>query len=382
MHNSLMVAKVVLLAVLPLLFVSCSVLRQNEADEPFEGLNAAMSRKAAGSGIIRLLVVHGMGHHNKGYADPLMGVLSDDLHLVRQNQPEPEVPIKEKEADKFCYGVVRKIVYVDTTGTVKLKVYELTWTPTVQGIKDESFANDNKLAEYRLTVNRDLKKTLIDDSISDAVLYTGQYKEHMQYPVMRAIQLIEQDGLSAHDELAIITHSLGSRMVFDTLIKMHEGKPILGDPKVNDNSRVAESVILRTKYFFMLANQLPLLALAETEKPPGDQPAVIHRSLKEFLRLHRQIRESMTKKLGREPEEMAKLHIVAFSDPNDLLSYPINKDVMLEGNPDAPEIDISNVRISIARWGWFFLLADPLKAHTGYFTDSRTVHQIANGRKK
>ena len=167
-------------------------------------------------------------------------------------------------------------------------------------------------------------------SLSDAVLYTGKYKEHMQYPIMRAVEIVTGDGLGANDELAVITHSLGSRMTFDTLDNMVNGTPILGE--TNYDKTAAPELIRRTTSIFMCANQLPLLALADAEKPVAHPPRLVHLGLRRFLRKHADIRARHVK-LANEPAE-PPLRVVAFSDPNDLLSYPLNpKDFQDDAHP-------------------------------------------------
>jgi len=381
MHTLANLAKMAAIVVLPVL-ASCAYLTQNSADGHFDGLKSAILRKQNDKGVIRLLVVHGMGNHDSGYADPLMKILSADLGLVSQGASDSE----DIRKDDFLYGVVRKENYLDGVGTLKLKLYELTWSPAVIGLKEQAFQFDGTLAKKRLLLNRDLKAGLLNQDLADAVLYTGKYRGHMQYPVMRAIQIIEHDGLGPGDELGIITHSLGSRMTFDTLNDMIEGIPIQldGTPipsEVDDNKRIATSVILHTKYFFMMANQLPLLALSDAEKPVGEKPTVRHHSMKKFLQLRSLLKVESGKRLEPANNNEPTLHMIAFSDPNDLLTYPIDKANVVDGNSTALEVEITNVRISVARWGWFFLVANPLTAHTGYFTDARTIHQIANGSK-
>jgi len=69
----------------------------------------------------------------------------------------------------------------------------------------------------------------------------------------------------SQDEVAIITHSLGSYMTYDTLLKMSRGERIMGERDYS--AGLVEEVIGHTNYVFMLANQLPLLELSEVTNP-------------------------------------------------------------------------------------------------------------------
>jgi len=128
----------------------------------------------------------------------------------------------------------------------------------------------------------------------------------------------------------------------------------------------------------MLANQLPLLALADAEKPVGISPRVVHRSLRKFLSRRAQITQAHVERTG--GPAGPPLHVIAFSDPNDLLSYPLNAaDVVDDEGSGASATEICNVRISVARWAWFFVFANPARAHTGYFTNRAVLELIAHG---
>jgi hypothetical protein len=357
-----------------LMLGSCAILSQRSVTGQFDGLDQALARNAQTNGIIRLLLVHGIGLHTPGYADGLMQGLAPDLGLIANGST---VRTNEITKDGFTYGLIRTEEFIDQAKVTRLKLYELTWSPTVTGIKTNTFAYDESFSTNRLLVNRSLKTGLMDASLSDAVLYTGKYKDHMQYPIMRTVQAIAEDGLGEGDELVAITHSLGSRMTFDTLNLMNDSQAILHEK--NYNTAAVQSLIRRTTSIFMLANQLPLLGLADVETPEGKTP---YASLKGFI--NRRTNAKTHRPAAPEPANVT-LNIIAFSDPNDLLSYPLKpSDVLGIEEPGAPstqtnDVRISNVRINVARIGWFFVVANPSQAHTGYLTDSRVDHLIAHG---
>ena len=91
-------------------------------------------------------------------------------------------------------------------------------------------------------------------ALADPVLYVGQYRSHMQLPVMRVIYEVLKDYKS-QDEFVLITESLGSYITFDTLLSMSKGQPIRGERTWSVSS--VNDLIAHTNYIFMLANQLP-----------------------------------------------------------------------------------------------------------------------------
>ena len=73
------------------------------------------------------------------------------------------------------------------------------------------------------------------------------------------------------------------------------------------------------------------------------------------------------------------LKIVAVSDPNDLLSYPLRRDDLVSEDPNQT-IDFGNVFMcnAPAFVGW---VANPLIAHEGYFENPKLVKLLLNGYK-
>jgi transcription termination factor Rho len=117
---------------------------------------------------------------------------------------------------------------------------------------------------------------------------------------------------------------------------------------------------------FMLANQLPLLQLGR------DDPEVTG-----------QIKEHCTKEGPNYHKRLFKeLEIVAFSDPNDVLSYEITP-VFAHKRMDSricPKM--TNVSINIAEVISLFGVGDiasPGEAHNGYSGDDRVIQLIVHG---
>jgi hypothetical protein len=361
-----------MLLVAGLLFMtSCSILSQKHVTGHFSGLDSALQLNANNHGVVRLMFVHGMGSPGVGYSEVLSDKLAKELSLKAQNDG---IVTNDFVKGGFNYGRVRIKSY-HQNGKLKLRVYEVTWSPSVDGIKANRFSYDETFSKYRLFVNRYAKSELMNARLADPVLYTGTYKEHMQYPVMRGIATVLDDQFDQQqDEFAIVAYSLGSRMAFDTLVKMGNGEKILNEaPYQMEN---ANRLLDRTGYIFMLANQLPLLGLGNIESPEGKLPMTGLRGLVD----QRSNRTNRPEKpvSGNDP----LLHVVSFSDPNDLLSYPLDEANVREGIANTESVIISNVRISIARIGWLFLLANPLQAHTGFDQNDSIVQFLAHGSKK
>ena len=181
---------------------------------------------------------------------------------------------------------------------------------------------------------------------------------------MRGVSAVLHD-FEPVDEIAIITKSLGSYMTYDTLLKMSRGERILEPPTYSAD--LVRAAIGRTNYVYMLANQLPLLQLSEVSNPLSEKRAPVE-SLGEIGRIR------MQNKPKARPEGVpVALHLVAFSDPNDLLTYPLDPSDVTGG------IVYSNVIITVEPSAILGVFAWPMTAHGGHDKSKRVMDLLAFG---
>ena len=346
------------------LLTGCTMLSVRQFDNGFEGLNAAASRSNSAGGTLRILFIHGMGHHSPGYSQPVMQGIAARLNLNNTGSSR-RIIIRKESHD---YGEINIANYSGSEGE-KVRAYELTWSATTDALKTRQFASDATYASDRVLVNRQLKAQLIDDALADPVLYIGRYRNHMQFPIMRAIEAILHD-YQPQDELAIITESLGSYMCYDTLLKMSRGESIMGEKDYS--AAVVQDLIGHTNYVYMFANQLPLLELSEVSNPLP----LRHESATAVKALAEIRRQNKPKARLQQPQALLPLHLVAFSDPNDLLSYPLDKSSI-----SGSTIAYSNVTVSVERSAILGVFAWPMTAHTGHDKSKVVMDSLAFGHK-
>ncbi len=357
--------------------VSCTCLNVKQVDGYFGGLKAALNRTES-KGTLRLLLVHGMTHHEPGWSAKLISGITTRLHLVRDPAADSSTSY---ERQRHPMGTVRISQFTNSLATSKLRVYELTWSEITKPWKTNQFANDESRVHQseRVVVNRNLKTDLLNDGFADAVLYAGRFRQHMQYPIMRAVAQMLDDGLDPDDEVAIATTSLGSYMTLDTLARMSQGFRILSEAPVKTHQ--VHQLLDQTTQIFMLANQIPLLELSEVSNPLGRAAlpeATATNSapgLKGYLSERQNIRQAENNPKKNTPRW--KLRIVAISDPNDLLSYPLaEKDGANQGQL---EVSVRNVRISVERYAILGVFAWPATAHSGHDKSSGVLDLMVNG---
>jgi hypothetical protein len=170
----------------------------------------------------------------------------------------------------------------------------------------------------------------------------------------------------------MVTFSLGSKITFDAVSELETQQ---GGP-----ADAAHQLLGSTASVFMLANQLPLLALATT-KPnqiaaTGSalalaNPAAVRpqSSLATMLR----IRETVVAENVKPKAQV--LEIVTVSDPNDLLSYPLP--IWLAD--EFPGDRFVNVTTLIAERFLAGTVANPIQAHTGHLRSKKVMKMLVNG---
>ena len=341
-------------------------------EQPFPGLRTNLMQTAANRGTLRLLIVHGMTTHTQGYSSNFVTTIADKLGLSSTSNSLVALTNATGVTNGFFgwsdfRGHARESN--DSQEAKHLRAYELTWSPATAPEKAEKFTFDSRLDYKRARLNRQLKATLLNDGFADAVLYLSDgYRSKIQEPVTNAIQRILADNFSTNDQFVIITHSLGSKLTFDSLQRMTEH---FSQASTRHAQRIT-NFAAQTTYMIMFANQIPLLQLGETRAAvePGHQKPV-----QQFLEMRQQgvkARENL-------PAATNVLWVLAVTDPNDLLSYPLQPpNFMTDSHTD---IRFGNVFVcnAPALFGW---VANPLDAHEDYFTNTKLVKLLINGYHK
>ena len=104
------------------------------------------------------------------------------------------------------------------------------------------------------------------------------------------------------DDFVLITHSLGSRATLDAMQRL-TNLPVSADPHLKE---IADTFATRDIQVFMLSNQLPLLEAG-----------------REGQQVVNQVGAYCGPGATKPGKFFDKTEIIAFSDPNDLMSYPV-----------------------------------------------------------
>ena len=339
-------------------------------------------------GKTKVLMVHGVGDRLPGYSTELMEKLSNQLKLTAKSSSFKDIQLMSFSDPEKKLGNLRVTRLQNENKSKELWFYELTWSEITRDQKSIlAFDNSGEFSFRRATVNNMLK-TFTNDTAPDPIIYLGESRELILRSFAQAFCWMGKDswddipGNGRHgcdftnslnenfnqDEIVFISHSLGSRIVIDgltrivSMLERPNQKSILHT--IDKTKR--EALQKKHVHIFLMSNQLPLLQLGRELPEVTGQKA----------------NYCMPNGTNYASRLFSKTSIVAFSDPNDLLSYAIPQNFTEEFLDSRLCINVTNVNINVASVFEAFgmgKIANPIEAHVGYSRDDRVVALIAEG---
>jgi len=357
--------------------------------KPFAGIDATLAKR---KGKTKVLFVHGVGDHIPGYTTEFLEKLAKQLNLNVRSERQKNIQLSAPLLPGKKLGNLRVTHLFNEENGKELTFYELTWSEITRQEKALlAFDNSGEYDFRRAKINSLLKK-FSNDTGPDPIIYLGKSREAILAAYGQSFcwmatgdweDLPESGehtcwGLDdskidhiANDDYVVISHSLGSRIVIDGMQRI--AHMLANVAKYEDPSRgivVTEKTIEAFKNkkipVFMLSNQLPMLQMGrELPEVAGQNASYCNPKGAHYNK-----------------RTVSETSLIAFSDPNDLLSYgipPGYSDKYLDSRLCAT---ITNVNINIAKVMDAFGLSDlanPMEAHVGYDRDDRVIELIANG---
>lgn len=335
--------------------------------------------------VVKLMIVHGVGSHHPGYSGRTVANLTGELGLDVVSPQIKSVDLLDPNVPGESIGTLTAQRFTDDAGERELVVYELTWSR----ISDRARANlrfdgSQIHTRHRAPLNQ-LGKTFVNDVLVDPLVYVGVGRDKILSAVRQGMcwaYSTDWDGFPEApvpcrqgdpqygsrlpmDRFFFVTHSLGSRIVLDALETSAEGIYARMDSGA-DTSLFLANLRDHTVTVFMLANQLPLLQAGFAPVPVTGQ--IADYCMPDGPLYQRRI--------------VTRTRVIAFSDPNDLLSYPIPDDFVQYGIDSRLCPTVVNMSLNIARVSRVLArdgFANPLTAHTGYNDDTRVIGLMTGG---
>jgi hypothetical protein len=305
---------------------------------------------------VNILFVHGMGGYSQtdGVSDPCK--VAQDIE--RGLGIKQKISKDNKNDALYCLGTFE---YEGQKILFQSNQWGYLTSYTKRRLREND--HDPKIVKHRSKTTTYIKDYLFNDGFADAVMYTGEAKQAIKDNVARSIELIN----SSNDNTItiIITFSLGSKIVVDTVNDMH-AKGKLGS--------LANSV----EMIYLMANQIPLINIGDGRVFYPDKADKITTKLtEEYERFNLLLTPTKITSLANE-----RIKIVAFTDPNDLLSYTLNSKTM-----GSLKDSYVNVGISVATNTYYipfkkeYGVVNYVTAHTGYVHNDKVRDLLMNGNK-
>ncbi len=348
----------------------------------FAGIEQAFQNKET----VKILMIHGVGTHKAGYSTRIRDNLAAKLNLNMRSRYAKNITLLNPENPKQEIGNLRVTRMQDEDDEKEFIFYELTWSVTTLDAKkilDFDTSGDYK---YRRAAFNNTMKAFLDDVIPDPMIYLLDKNQLIRKAAKQSScwmlgkswnELKDEEKrvcyVSSHQEIKnlrkeniiFITHSLGSKIMMDTLTDIVDYAASADGKSTGDAQMMIEELRNKKLTVFMLANQLPLLQITQPKpKVTGMIPQYCN---KDGSHYNKRIFD--------------KVNIVAFSDPNDLLSYDIQQHFVDEYIDSRMCPEVTNVSLNVADIISAFGVGvvNPVTAHTGYDNDNRVIEMIANG---
>jgi hypothetical protein len=360
--------------------------------EPFEGIATAVERQSnvaitePSRPTTKVVYVHGIGDHQPGHGGKLLNSLMMALDLEVIAERAKRLELQAPDGVPRDYGEVNVVRLSDANRTRELLFFEHTWNPITREEK-EAIAFDNAViySRQRASLNNAVR-TFANAVLPDPLAFVGNRGKDIRGSVGEVICWAMSATWSdlddrkdpgrcedsplygarvTEDAYAIVTHSLGSRATVDALQAAARANDALTESSPAARA-FADALSKKQLSLFMLSNQLPLLEAGQDSQQVVGQSDVYcaenaPRSAERFLR---------------------QLDMVAFTDPNDILSFPVPAAWAEDYLDSRLCARVRNVTINIAhvrRLPAIGEFADPLSAHTRYDEDERVVNLMAFG---
>lgn len=372
---------------------------QGTGPQEFAGLRELMDRPEG----LRVLWTHGMCTHSEAWVADRANRVSIALGLgplVQDLKPARKQATQGRDDDS--YTLPQRFTVDGRT----MDIDYFVWSPIFAAAKAALDFDapggtrpgqrpTGKFRYDRAELNNTLKVGLMNDCLADAVLYNGKraasttLRARMREAVCTALGgrmsgvLCDVGGATDARPVVFVTESLGSKFLFDAVRDLwdaSESRPV--------NQAALGARLANVRMLFMLANQIPLLDLADADAdagptttrvgPAGASPSATPSSMGRFLDILSKARRTPLRvaPLATAPAPIADpLTVVAFTDPNDLLSYRLLVSEM-RLVPDA--VRLFNVIASNAPV-YFGLVERPDTAHCGYAFNAYVVGLLVQG---
>lgn len=250
-----------------------------------------------------------------------------------------------------------------------------------QWIQTSEASDLNRISHHAKILNRSLKSGLMDWGFGDAVMALGPMEEVLSAGIRELLikslgsyvtNLQSTEPRDVDAEVFFITHSLGSYLSLIALDADFLGPqdPELANFQITpDQRQAADYFSAHTEGFYFLANQIALLQLARVSAATSGDASPCQangetKSLSSSIVHWRCKRELYLKQRA---SSVPGPQIVAWSDPNDLLSWEV---------PQIEGVRVTNIQVQNSGFKIPPFIESPTSAHANYAKNREVLRLI------
>ena len=335
---------------------------------------------------VKVMMIHGVGTHNPGYATRIRENLAQRLSLEVMSRRPKDILLLNPDDGKTVLGNLRVTRMQNGERNRTMIFYELTWSDITAAEKellqyDVSGEYTHKRAAFNNMMKKFLNDTgpdpmiylmdkdnLILNATKQATCWMLGFNYDELKPEQKKVCLVEsyqQIKDMSKENIVFITHSLGSRILVDSFTDIVEQVYAQSRTTRPEAQKIINELKNQELTVYMLANQLPMLQI-------GRKKPKINNRIPEYCSPKGKHYQDRVFKKG---------NIVACSDPNDILSYDVPQrfvDTYFDSRmcPAVTNVNL-NVAEEISAFG--MSVVNPVTAHTEYDNDVRIIEMIAQG---
>jgi hypothetical protein len=348
-------------------------------DASFDGISQLIADAHRRGTMLHVLWTHGMCTHELNWA----------ANRARQIAAALDGTAIQTGAIEETAGLTRVLYQINTPGG-DFDAAFVVWSPMTRPFKREldfDAPGTDRATSFpyqRATLNGAIKTKLINDCLSDAVVYGGQHGDPIRAAMKQAVcrelggipvdgQPCDFTGAELDRPIAVITESLGSKILFDAARAIYEEARRVAGERAAMAQRFAS-----VQMIYLMANQIPLLDIASPLPPQFEVDAQDEDAPHASSSLGHMIGAMHRAQNAMPPDRLADMitpTVVAFTDPNDLLSYRLIPSVL-----DVARARLINV-IGSNETTWLGLIERPDTAHCGYAWNRTVIGLIAHGHQ-
>ena len=238
-------------------------------------------------------------------------------------------------------------------------------------ISNEEATRLRKLPARGARANRQLKSGLMDWGFPDAVMALGPLRNYVLDGIRQLLlkSLADSSAVAkadatrprANQEFVIVSHSLGSYLIFSALDINQSKERTATEEQVRSDLR---EILKRTPLVVFFANQLRLLELESLDGPT-------ERNIATHLEDWGKARCEYLRSQPNAPQGCKPPLIIALNDPSDLLTWTV---------PALGDIHVVNYSVKNSTH-WLWLFENPTSAHNNYVTDKRAIKEMLTNER-